>query len=199
MALIEPALPPPNAELVARIQAGSEAAGDDLVSRFGRGVRIILGRVVRQAPAVDDLYQDTFRLVLEKVRHGELRDPDRLPGFVASLARNLAIDSLRRQVRLKAEDVEAVEHFADPGPSPLERLLAGERAALARRVIGELGDRDREVLYQFYIAEEAKESICRRLDLSSLHFNRVLHRARRRYKDLFEETARREAGQTDHR
>ncbi len=47
-------------------------------------------------------------------------------------------------------------------------------------------DRDRQILYRFYIAEEDKERICADLDLSSLHFNRVLFRARQRFKDLLE-------------
>jgi len=185
----------PHAVLVARIRAREEQAAAELVQRFGRGVSVILRRVVREPAAVDDLYQDTFRLTIEKIRRGDPRDPDRLPGFVASLARNLAIDHLRRRSRRKVEDVETAESFADPGPSPLDRLLDRERATLARQVIDDLGsDRDREVLYRFYIAEEDKDVICRQLDLTSLHFNRVLHRARQRYRELFEAAVRRTAG-----
>jgi RNA polymerase sigma-70 factor (ECF subfamily) len=56
-----------------------------------------------------------------------------------------------------------------------------------RRLIGELDtDRDRQILYRFYIAEEDKERICADLELSSLHFNRVLFRARQRFKELLE-------------
>jgi RNA polymerase sigma-70 factor, ECF subfamily len=187
--------PPANATLVARIRAREDEAAAALVQRFGRGVSVILRRVVREKAAVDDLYQDTFRLTIEKIRRGDPRDPDRLPGFVASLARNLAIDHLRRRARRRVEDVEAAEAFADPSPSPLDRLLDRERATLARQVIDGLGsDRDREVLYRFYIAEEDKEVICRQLALTSLHFNRVLHRARQRYRELFEEAVRRTAG-----
>lgn len=186
---------PPNAALVERIRAREDEAAADLVMRFGRGVSVILRRVVREPSAVDDLYQDTFRLTIEKIRRGDPRDPERLPGFVASLARNLAIDHLRRRARRRVEDVEAAAFHADPGPSPLDRLLDTERAALARRVIDDLGsDRDREVLYRFYIAEDDKDAICRQLDLTSLHFNRVLHRARQRYRELYEEAVRRTAG-----
>ena len=47
-------------------------------------------------------------------------------------------------------------------------------------------DRDREILSRHYISGEDKEDICRDLELSDLHFNRVLFRARQRYKELFE-------------
>ena len=66
-----------------------------------------------------------------------------------------------------------------------------------RRVLAELkNDRDREILSRYYIADEAKEDICRDLELSDLHFNRVLFRARQRYRELFErrQQAGRESG-----
>jgi RNA polymerase sigma-70 factor (ECF subfamily) len=53
--------------------------------------------------------------------------------------------------------------------------------------MAELGsDRDRQLLFRFYVGEEDKDRLCRDLDLSSLHFNRVLFRARQRYKELYE-------------
>ncbi|HEV2666451.1 MAG TPA: hypothetical protein VG324_16150, partial [Blastocatellia bacterium] len=72
-------------------------------------------------------------------------------------------------------------------PNPLEELLQKERAAIARQIINELkSDRDRQVLFRFYIAEEEKKRICEDLGLTSLHFNRVLFRARERYRELYE-------------
>jgi len=62
-------------------------------------------------------------------------------------------------------------------------------------VIGELdGDRDRELLFRFYIAEEDKERLCEELGLTSLHFNRVLFRARQRYKELYERRVKERGG-----
>lgn len=58
---------------------------------------------------------------------------------------------------------------------------------IVRRLIGELPtDRDRQLLLRFYVAEEEKERICSDLGLDSLHFNRVLFRARHRFKELLE-------------
>jgi DNA-directed RNA polymerase specialized sigma24 family protein len=59
-----------------------------------------------------------------------------------------------------------------------------------RRVIQELGtSRDRDILLRFYIAEEDKERISADFGLSSLQFNRVLHRARERYREIYLERA----------
>ena len=54
-----------------------------------------------------------------------------------------------------------------------------------RTLIGEMKvARDREVLYRYYVREQAKVVICEALDLSSAHFDRVINRARNRFRDL---------------
>jgi len=84
--------------------------------------------------------------------------------------------------------------MVDPAPGPLENLLSVERAAIARRVLDELpAERDREILHRFYILEDEKDAICGDLGLTSLHFNRVLYRARERYRELYEESAKKKA------
>ena len=176
--------PRPNAhaDLAVRIRNGESRAEEELFELFQRGVHVILSQLLPGRDVVEDLCQETFRLVLEKIRRGELRDPARLPGFVCNLARNLAIDLLRQEARRRTElDSEAVARTAQSSPDQLGRLLQGERARLVRRVIRELAtERDREVIYRFYIAEHDKAAICADLELSALHFNRVLHRARQR-------------------
>ncbi|HEX4964911.1 MAG TPA: RNA polymerase sigma factor [Thermoanaerobaculia bacterium] len=189
------------AELVRRIVSGDPAAEAELVERFSRAVSFLLRRLAREEALVEDLYQETFRLVIEKVRGGELREAERLPGFVSSMARNLFLGSARRGGRRQKwqGDPEAAETAPDPAPGQLARLLAQERATIVRRVLAELkNDRDREILSRYYIADQDKEVICRDLDLSDLHFNRVLFRARQRYKELFEKWQGAAAGRAPH-
>ena len=179
----------PIVDLVRRIVSGEPAAEAELVDRFSRALSFLLRRLTRDDTAAEDLYQETFRLVIEKVRRGELREPERLPGFVSSMARNLFLGSVRRGGRRQKwqGDSEAAETAPDPAPGQLARLLAKEKAATVRGVLVELkNDRDREILSRYYISGEDKEDICRDLELSDLHFNRVLFRARQRYKELFE-------------
>lgn len=179
----------PSVELVRRIRSGEPAAEAELVQRFSRALTFLLRQLTRDEALAEDLYQETFRLVIEKVRGGELREPEKLPGFVSSMARNLFLGTVRRSGRRQKwqGDPEAAETAPDPAPGQLSKLLAQERAAAVRLVLEELrNDRDREILSRYYIADEAKEDICRDLDLSDLHFNRVLFRARQRYKELFE-------------
>ncbi len=178
-------------ELVRKIREGDRTAEEELISRYRRGVTILLNRASGDASAVDDLYQETFQIALEKIRRGDLREPERLSGFICSLARNLVIDHFRKvSARRNSGRVEETG-AAHPAPDALEDLLRLERASIVRRVLGELpSGRDREILFRFYIAEDEKDAICRDLGLTSLHFNRVLFRARVRYRELYEELTR---------
>jgi RNA polymerase sigma-70 factor, ECF subfamily len=175
------------AAMVRRIIDGDRAAEAEFVSRYARGVRMIISRASSDRSAVDDLCQETFAIALEKVRRGDVRDPDRLSGFICGLARNLVVDHFRRAARTS---VGVVPDRPDPSPDPLDQLLARERAVSARAVLDELGsERDRQILLRFYVAGDSKEDICADFGLSSLHFNRVLFRARERYRVLYRSIA----------
>lgn len=156
---------------------------------------ILLDRHTNGRPEAEDLFQDTFRLVIEKLRKGELREPAKLPGFLAQIARSLAIEHYRKLQRRKTEpDSDALAEVESSGSGQLSDLLKKEDAGLVRQVIQELGtQRDRDILLRFYIAEEDKERISADFGLSSLQFNRVLHRARERYRELYLERIGRRA------
>jgi RNA polymerase sigma-70 factor, ECF subfamily len=175
------------ADLVSRILAGDRQAEDELVSRYARGVAVIIAHAGAPRSMVEDLRQETLRHAIEKIRRGDVRQPDRLSGFIASLARNLAIEYFRRtaarhvQVLHDSSGEESME-----SASQLDGLLAEEQAQMVRQVLAAMSsERDRQILYRYYLAEEDKERICSDLGLTSLHFNRVLFRARERFRELY--------------
>lgn len=181
-------------DLVRRIQESDAAAEAELVARFSEGLSFLLRRWTRDLTIAEDLFQETFRLALEKIRKGEVRDPERLAGFLRSLAKNLSIEHYRRGSRreVREEEIEAAAELTAPETGQLGHLLRQEKAALIRQVLEELGsERDRQVLFRFYIAEEDKEQIRSDLGLTGPEFNLVLFRARRRYRDLYERHAAR--------
>jgi RNA polymerase sigma-70 factor (ECF subfamily) len=174
-------------QLVARILAGEKSAEAELVQQYSRGVSIILNRSTGDRSISEDLSQETFKIALEKIRRGEIREPDRLSGFICSLARNLANDHFRKSRRLEGfTDPDEAELILESSPSQLDRLLVKEKSKMVRKLLQEMSERDRQILFRFYIAEDDKDQICADLQLSSLHFNRVLHRARERYRDLYQ-------------
>ncbi len=178
------AAPGPEGRLVERIRSGDAGAEAELVERYGEGLRYLLRRWTRDEATAEDLYQETFRLVLEKVRGGELRRPSQLKAFLRGVAKNLSTRYYQREARWVSADRETPE-VTDPAPSQLSGLLCQEKSRLIWSLLGELSqDRDRQLLFRFYIAEEPKDQIRDDLGLTDLHFNRVLHRARHRFREL---------------
>lgn len=165
---------------------GDESAEEELFERYRRGVAIIIGRATAGRPVAADLCQETFRITLQKIRRGELFEPAKLPAFLWGVAHNLVIDHFRKSRADIHLEIEAAEQLPDSGPNQLDELLQRERSEVVRRVLDDLSQRDREVLYRFYIAEDDKKEICADMGLTSLQFNLVLFRARKQYRKLFE-------------
>ena len=175
-------------DLVRRIAAGDASAEEELVQRYSRGLLYLLRHLGAPPELADDLNQETFRIVLERLRRRELDDPSGLAGFLRATARNLRIAEVRKTARRRTDaDDEKLEQVVHPAPGQLSSVLHDEEAGIVRQLIQELpANRDRQLLLRFYVAEEEKESICADLGLDSLHFNRVLFRARQRFKELLE-------------
>jgi RNA polymerase sigma-70 factor (ECF subfamily) len=157
----------------------------------------MLRRLTGNPTLADDLLQDTLALTLTKIRQGEVREPERLAGFVRSLARNLWIADRRKEARYVAlddgeEEESPVRQIADPGPAPSDLALANEEAKQVRRLLSEMRfDRDRQLLQRFYLGEQSREQICEDLDLEPERFNQLIFRARERLRDLWERAEKR--------
>lgn len=186
------------AALVARIEAGDLDAEGELVERFAPGLLYLLRRLVGDPAWAEDLRQEAFAVALPKLRAGELREPEKLAGFLRSIAKNLARAGRRKERRRShlgetpppvrdGDDPAPLPDPADPGPDPLRSALLGEEMRLAERLLGELpSPRDREVLLRFCVAEEDRTDICTALDLPRSRFNLILFRARKRFRKLYE-------------
>ena len=174
-------------EMVSRIIAGDPAAEEEMIRRYEDGVSIIIGQIVQSQDAAKDVSQETFKIALGKIRHGDVREPERLSGFICAVARNLALEHVRKARQMaNQEDVGKAESIIDPAPSQLDHLCQKERAQIVHQVIRKLNvQRDREIIFRYCIAEEDKDQICADLGLTRAQFNNVISRALQRYKELY--------------
>ena len=168
------------ATIVSRIKAGERQAEVELIERYSRCVKVIIRREISDTAVADDLYQEIFWTALEKIRQGDVREPEKLSGFVCGVARNHVKHYFRRAARREVStESEESAPLSVAAPDQLKEVLRKEKARFVWQVLKEMpNERDVQVLIRFYIAEEEKERICADLGLTSLHFNLVLHRAR---------------------
>jgi len=174
------------ASIARRIQLGDPAAEAQLVARFSRGIRVVIRHASSDPNVAEDLFQETFRVGLERIRAGAVRDPAQLAAFLAGLARTLATEHFRRVRRSPQEDVAVLDRMAAPGTSSLDIVARRQEARDIARTLESLPtERDREVLRRFYLTMDDKDRICDDLGLTRLQFNRVLYRARERFRELW--------------
>lgn len=172
--------------LVTRVRNGDHQAETELVKRYNRGLRFLLQRKTRDRQKAEDFLQETWALALVKLRGPGIADPARLAGYLCGIANNLVHSDVRRINRQRTSvNSEIIDLIADHSSSPFSEVSRAEVCSHVRALLDELGqERDREILRRFYVKEEDKESICTSLQVDNTHFNRVLFRARQRFRDL---------------
>jgi DNA-directed RNA polymerase specialized sigma24 family protein len=111
-------------ELVERIQAGTTDGMEELYALFSRGIRFYLIRQLGPQE-VEDKTHDTFLLVVQAIRRGELRDPARLMGFVRTICRRQIAAHIDRLVQSRREqnEVDNTPRIMDPSSNPEETAI----------------------------------------------------------------------------
>lgn len=177
--------------LVGRVCDGDHGAEAEMVEKYSRGLRLLLRRKTTDPELVEDLLQETWIVVLNKIRSDGLDDPKRLAGYLCGIANNLVRSDARRAYRQRTTvDSTIIELIPDQSDNVFRQFTRAEVAGHVRALLAELGqERDRDILLSFYVHDEDKDSICSRLDIDGTHFNRVLHRARNRMRDVAERKA----------
>ena len=150
---------------VARLRRGDVNALSELIARYQNRLYRYLLRMVRQPAEAEDLFQQTWLKVAEKIRSFDAsRNFD---AWLFTLARNLAIDHLRR-IRPQSldeplADSERGETAADRIPSderaPFDRALAAERRTQIGTAMAKLPLIYREVLALRFEEEMKMEEI----------------------------------------
>jgi RNA polymerase sigma-70 factor, ECF subfamily len=135
------------ADSLARLRRGEPDALTAAISLYQHRLYRYLVRLVQDPAAAEDLFQQTWVQVIEKIGRYDARRS--FEPWLFSVARHLAIDYLRRRTgeSLDAEGGPATGlQPAAPQPDPLEQLLDFERAAMIAACLAELPAIHREVL-----------------------------------------------------
>jgi RNA polymerase sigma-70 factor, ECF subfamily len=172
-------------DLVERIRLEKTDGMEELYQLFSRGIRFYLCRQLGPQE-LDDKVHDTFVVVVQAIRRGELREPERLMGFVRTIVRRQVAAHIDKVVHNRREQAEfdSTVRVADPRGNPEEAAIFRQRIGLIRQVLGELSERDREILTRFYIDEQSQERICSEMGLTETQFRLLKSRAKARFGEL---------------
>jgi RNA polymerase sigma-70 factor (ECF subfamily) len=175
--------------LVDSIQKGELRGMEELYRVFSRGVRFYLCRQLGPQD-LDDKVHDTFLIVVQAIRKGELREPDRLMGFVRTVVRRQVAAQIDRSVQSRREQAELDTRtfVVDRSDSPEEAAIVRQHEKVAEAVLRGISDRDREILTRFYLLEQTQPEICQEMNLSETQFRLLKSRAKARFGELGRKT-----------
>jgi RNA polymerase sigma-70 factor (ECF subfamily) len=157
-------------------QAGGRpdsAAEAELYRRLAPRVRLYGLRHLRDRAAAADLVQQVLLMTLERLRAGEVREPERIASFVLGACRMTVLE-MRRGTRRREELLEtwgtAAEVFEAPEPLALDpdRLAACLEA---------LSERERSVVVMSFFADKAADEVGAELSISGGNVRVIRHRA----------------------
>jgi RNA polymerase sigma-70 factor (ECF subfamily) len=171
----DPDTPPDDAALARRVGQAAPAtdreAEAELCRRLGPRVRLYGLRHLGNEAAAADLMQQVMLTMIERLRAGGLREPERLASFVLGICRMVVLDLRRGQARrdrLLATYGEALSPPEAPPPNLDHARLA--------QCLERLPERERTVLLLTFYDDLSADTLARELDLSPANIRVIRHR-----------------------
>ena len=185
-----PAAPPAAAStdwtaLVEQVKAGSDAGMEQLYKLFSRGIRFYLCRQLGPQE-LEDKVHDTFLIVVNAIKRGDLREPERLMGFVRTVVRRQVAAYIEDagHTRRDQTDLETGISVADRKQNPEQEAIIRQKADLMKSALEALSRRDREILVRFYLNEQPQEQICEEMSLTETQFRLLKSRAKAKFGEI---------------
>ncbi|OLT10697.1 hypothetical protein BJF79_25680 [Actinomadura sp. CNU-125] len=127
-------------------RCGRTQGWDELVDRFTPLIRSIVVRYGLKGDDADDVHQTVWLHLLEKI--DDLRDPNSLPGWIATTSRNECVNTFRASTRtVLIEDWSTVHSaYLQATFDWDEKIVSGERKSALFKAFAELSDQHRRLL-----------------------------------------------------
>jgi RNA polymerase sigma-70 factor (ECF subfamily) len=165
-----------DAELAKRIAAAGHAtdpaAEAELYRRLAPRVRLYGLRHLRDPHAAHDLVQQVLLTTLERLRAGEVREPERIASFVLGMCRMTVLENRRGTWRREKllEAYGGTEAYEAPEPLVLD-------AARLAECLKQLAERERSVVSLSFFADKDGDEVAEDLGLSPGNVRVIRHRA----------------------
>lgn len=173
------------AELVDKIRQKDANGLEELYRVFSRGVRFYLCRQLGPQD-LDDRVHDTFLIVAQAIQRGDLREPERLMGYVRTIVRRQVAAQIEDNIYSRKHQIDLEWGLAvrDGTSNPEQSAIQRETRQIALKVLKTIGPRDREILIRFYLEEQSPDRICSEMGLTETQFRLLKSRAKARFGEL---------------
>jgi len=167
------------------LRQGDPVTEQHFVAYFEQLLRIKLRSRMLTTDKVEDLRQETFIRVIAAVRKDGVRQPERFGAFVNSICNNVLLEYYRSSATnhsIEDSHLEIPDKVLD-----LEAMLVTKQSSeRVRRILDEMPWRDRDLLRAIFLEEKEKDAICRQFGVDRDYLRVLLHRAKDKFKVLYE-------------
>lgn len=176
-------------ELIRRVEAGDEAAFEELIRRHQSMVERLAARMLPDVRDREEVCQDVFLRVFRRI--GEFRGESRLATWINTIAYRTCLNRLEgrddpvpgSQLGPDRDSRRFTDRIEAHGPSPAERAERSEVRDVIERAIAELRPEYRAAITMYHLEEMPVVEIAEAMDLPEGTVKSHLYRARRRLKD----------------
>jgi RNA polymerase sigma-70 factor (ECF subfamily) len=171
---------------VDNLRDGDPSTERHFASYFNQILEIMLRARYLSPERIDDVRQETLTRVIRTLRRdGGIRQPERFGAFVNSVCKNVLREHTRdwqRTEPLQQDQLEIPDKIVN-----LERaLISQETVRKVREILGEMKQRDRDLLRAIFLEEKEKDEVCREFGVDREYLRVLLHRAKERFRSSFQ-------------
>lgn len=178
--------PQRDADLMRRVQRGDREAFAALVEHYKQPIYNFILRTVRDDTEAEDLTQNTFVQVWKSAKR--YRTTAKFSTWLYTIARNLALNEIRRRSRHRADSLDASRPDSDEQPlhqiedtdtlRPPEAIVRQELFDKVEEAIRDLPENQRTALLLCREADVSYDEIAEILGVSLSATKSIIHRAR---------------------
>lgn len=171
---------------VDRLREGDPQTAEHFYAYFEQILGMKLRARMLTPERIDDVRQETYSRVIAILRReGGIKQPERFGAFVNSVCSNVLHENNRESYRsqpLLDGHLEPPDKIID-----LERMLiSNETKERVRVILEEMSQRDRDLLKAVFLEEGEKDEVCRQFGVDRDYLRVCLHRAKERFKEVYE-------------
>jgi RNA polymerase sigma-70 factor, ECF subfamily len=181
----------PDAALMLRVKEGDRAAFTELVERYKQPVTNLIARTINDPTEAEDLAQNAFVQAYKSAHRYEVTA--KFSTWMFTIARNLALNEIRRRSRHRAESLDQTFDGDDEHPvhqvadrrnaGPTEELLSGELVEKVEEALAALPEKQRVALALCREDEMSYEEIADVIGCTLSATKSLIHRARETVKE----------------
>lgn len=172
-----------DAAYLARLRARDDNTFNHFYEYFYIPIR---NRVRRSVPNqdADDLVQEVFAAVIIQIDAGQPREPQKLPGYVFGICRNMTFQEWDQKAKNKSAAASTeLSRLADLQATIEARLIRSLDVDLVQFVLQRLANSYREAINREFVLEQDRQTAARAMETTTSNYRLILCRALKRFRE----------------